>query len=125
MIYTSYFGRIDAMIDNDILPVAITTKKPDWYNGFCYKKLAPSTSSLLDFRVDHQWEKFAERYREERLRKCDAKTVLADIETLIGVSLEDTDIALMSYEYEDPNHRCLVREWLVANGIPCEEWESY
>lgn len=40
MIYTSYFAKLKSLPDN-IVPISICGKTPDWYKGLQYKKLAP------------------------------------------------------------------------------------
>ena len=41
MIYTSYFAKIKELEENNIIPISICGKAPDWYKGLQYKKLAP------------------------------------------------------------------------------------
>ena len=41
MIYTSYFAKIKELERNNIIPISICAKVPDWYKGLQYKKLAP------------------------------------------------------------------------------------
>lgn len=41
MIYTSYFAKLKELQKNNITPVSICAKVPDWYDGLQYKKLAP------------------------------------------------------------------------------------
>ena len=36
MIYTSYFAKMKDLPDN-IVPISIAGKSPDWYNGLEYK----------------------------------------------------------------------------------------
>lgn len=40
MIYTSYFAQLRNLPEN-IIPVSICGKAPNWYHGYQYKKLAP------------------------------------------------------------------------------------
>ena len=40
MIYTSYFAKLNKL-PNNIIPISICGKAPDWYKGLQYKKLAP------------------------------------------------------------------------------------
>ena len=40
-IYTSYFANLKNLPDN-VCPISICGKAPDWYKGLQYKKLAPT-----------------------------------------------------------------------------------
>ncbi len=40
MIYTTYFAQLRNLPEN-IIPVSICGKVPNWYKGLQYKKLAP------------------------------------------------------------------------------------
>lgn len=48
MFYTSYFANLKKLPDN-VVPISICGKAPDWYSGLQYKKLAP--------KMGMQWEK--------------------------------------------------------------------
>lgn len=40
MIYTTYFAKLKSL-PNNIIPISICGKAPNWYTGLQYKKLAP------------------------------------------------------------------------------------
>jgi len=52
MIYTSYFAKLKSLPDN-IIPVSICAKAPDWYKGYQFKRLAPSYALLMDWKRRH------------------------------------------------------------------------
>ena len=45
VIYTSYFAKLKSLPDN-IIPISICGKVPNWYTGLQYKKLAQNTTFL-------------------------------------------------------------------------------
>jgi len=46
MIYTSYFAKLKSLPE-DIIPISICAKSPNWYKGLQYKRLAPTYDLLL------------------------------------------------------------------------------
>ena len=49
MIYTSYFAKLKSLPDN-IVPISICGKAPDWYEGLQYKKLAPKYDFFMKWK---------------------------------------------------------------------------
>ena len=49
MIYTSYFAKLKSLPDN-IVPISICGKAPDWYKGLQYKKLAPKYDFFMKWK---------------------------------------------------------------------------
>lgn len=98
---TSYFAISSLHPD----AVSIAAKKPDWYNGREYKKLAPKWDwwkKWKDEGLGEEWYK--EKYYETVLRKLDPKKVYQE--------LGENAVILC---YEKPGtfcHRRLVAEWL-------------
>ena len=51
MIYTSYFAKLKSLPDN-IAPISICGKAPDWYKGLQYKKLAPKYDFFIKWKCN-------------------------------------------------------------------------
>lgn len=122
MIYTSYFAKLRSLPEN-VTPIAICVKVPDWYTGLQYKKLAPKYDFFTEWKRNRDNEYFIKRYKEQIIDTLKADEVVED---LLSV-LPDTehDIVLVCYEKStDFCHRHLVANWLRENGIECEEWNS-
>ena len=54
MIYTSYFAKLDSL-PNNIVPISICGKAPDWYKGLQYKKLAPKWNFFKIWKENMQF----------------------------------------------------------------------
>ena len=124
MIYTSYFAKLKSLPEN-IIPISICGKAPDWYKGLQYKKLAPKYGFFMEWKKNHDNNYYIKCFNEQVLDKLNALTVMRDLIDLVN-STEDhigKEIALICYEKpSDFCHRHLVAEWLNSNGIQCEEW---
>lgn len=105
-IYTSYFANLKK-IPSGIIPVSIALFKPKWYNGFEFKKLAPSYAT---FKTENLNE-YTKLYKM-CLSRLDPYEIQAELKNLsLG-----KDVALLCYEKpEDFCHRFLVAEWLSKN----------
>ena len=135
MIYTSYFAKLRKMPEN-IIPIAICAKVPDWYKGFQYKKLAPKYEFFNKWKQDNDDENFIKCYKEQVLDNLELQRVLIELQCLLSDEIKiqmqspfysnnDWHIALVCYEKpSDFCHRHLVAEWLKENGYRCEEWED-
>lgn len=126
MIYTSYFAKLNSLPD-DIIPISICGKVPDWYVGLQYKKLAPKYDFFIKWKKDHDNESYIKYYikcfNEQVLDKLNAAEVLLDLSSIM-LDLGKTDVCLVCYERpEDFCHRHLVADWLNKNGIQCEEYK--
>lgn len=122
MIYTSYFAKLKSLPDN-IVPISICGKAPDWYTGLQYKKLAPKYDFFMKWKEDHDNDYYIKCFNEQVLDKLDAKTVLMELSELAGFINRHNDICLICYEKpSDFCHRHLVSDWLNENGFRCEEW---
>lgn len=124
MIYTSYFGKLKSLPDN-IIPIAICGRRPNWYKGLHYNKLAPKYEFFIKWKQNHDNDYYIKCFNEQVLSELNPEEVLADL--LYMIPFGNMDIALICYEKPDNFcHRHLVREWLNKNNIPCKEWvESY
>ena len=124
MIYTSYFGKIKELEQNNVTPISICGKAPDWYKGLQYKKLAPKYAFFMEWKKTHDNDYYIKNFKEQVLDKLNATDVIGDFSKMdYGFNVEENDIALICYEKpEDFCHRHLVAEWLQQSGIKCEEW---
>ena len=118
MYYTSYFGNLKN-IPASLFPISICGKAPDWWNGFEYKRLAPSWSIWSEWKYDHHDDGiYTARFKEERLKLLQPDEV---VKKLLGMSM-NVPFCLLCYEKPgDFCHRHLVAEWLTAAGYPTEE----
>ncbi len=125
MIYTSYFAKLKSLPDN-IIPVSICGKSPDWYTGLQYKKLAPKYDFFMKWKENHDNDYYIKCFNEKVLNKTNILTVLRDLIDLTNAVENHVgkDICLICYEKPgDFCHRHLVADWLTKNGIECKEYE--
>ena len=124
MIYISYFAKLKSLPEN-IIPISICGKAPDWYKGLQYKKLAPKYGFFMEWKKNHDNDYYIKCFSEQVLDKLNVLTVMRDLIDLVN-STEDhigKEIALICYEKpSDFCHRHLVSKWLNSNGIKCKEW---
>lgn len=124
MIYTSYFAKIKQLEKNNIIPISICGKAPDWYIGLEYKKLAPKYEFFMDWKKNQDNDYYIEHFQKEVLDTLNAIDVILDLSRLVyGFNVGENNIALICYEKpSDFCHRHLVANWLNENGFKCEEW---
>lgn len=121
MIYTSYFAKLKSLPDN-IIPISICGKAPDWYKGLQYKKLAPKYDFFIKWKDNRDNDYYTKCFNEQVLGKLDPQKTAYEL--LITTSGDKKDVCLLCYEKpSDFCHRHLVADWLNKNGIKCEEWE--
>lgn len=125
MIYTSYFAKLKSLPDN-IVPIAICAKVPNWYKGLQYKKLTPKYDFFMKWKETHDNDYYIKCFNEQVLEKLNATDVVLDFSRLsYGYNIGEKDICLLCYEKpSDFCHRHLVAEWLIENGFRCEEWDN-
>ena len=125
MIYTSYFAKLKSLPDN-VIPISICGKAPDWYKGLQYMKLAPKYDFFMEWKKNHDNDYYIKCFNEQVLDKLDILTVIRDlIDLTISAEQINKDICLICYEKPlDFCHRHLVAEWLRKNGFECEEWNG-
>ena len=122
MIYTSYFAKLKSLPDN-IVPISICGKAPDWYTGLQYKKLAPKWAFFKEWKENHNNDFYIKCFNEQVLDKLNAEDVVMALSELAGFENRYNDICLICYEKpEDFCHRHLVADWLNRNGFTCKEW---
>ena len=124
MIYTSYFAKLKSLPDN-IIPISICGKAPDWYKGLQYKKLAPKYGFFMKWKENHDNDYYIKCFNEQVLDKLHPYTVLFEIKDLLDKnSIQSNDVCLICYE--KPNdfcHRHLVADWFNKYGCECKEWQ--
>lgn len=132
MIFTSYFAKIKKFPEN-VIPIAICAKVPDWYIGLRYSKLAPKYDALMKYKDNHNEADYVECFNDTTLKCLNPLWVLADLRILLEQDSaddlvpfwENPDIHVALICYEKPSdfcHRHLVAEWLRNYGVECKEW---
>ena len=124
MIYTSYFAKLRSLPEN-IVPVSICGKAPDWYKRLQYKKLAPKYDFFIEWKKNHDNEYYIKCFKEQVLDKLNATDVILDLSKLVpSFNVGEDDVCLICYEQpSDFCHRHLVADWLNKNGYKCEEYK--
>lgn len=137
MIYTSYFAKLNKLPDN-VIPISICGKAPDWYKGLQYKKLAPKYDFFMKWKENHDNEYYEKCFNEQVLSGLNVYDVIHDLYDLLTEEekqlIEITNcppwinqhvhIALICYEKPyDFCHRYLVAKWFEHHGIKCKEYE--
>lgn len=125
IIYTSYFAKIKQLEKNNIIPISICGKAPDWYKGLQYKKLAPKYGFFMEWKKNRDNDYYIEHFQKEVLDILDITSVMRDFVNLLSDRSSQHDIELICYEKpSDFCHRHLVANWLNENGFKCEEWRE-
>ena len=135
MIFTSYFAKIKKF-PNNVIPVAICAKVPDWYTGLRYRKLTPKYDALMKYKDDHNEAGYIECFNNTTLADLHPASVSAELQFLLDLCYDikmdrvltenpDWHVALICYEKpSDFCHRHLVAEWFRNYGVECKEWEE-
>lgn len=112
--YTSYFANIRNLDMGKC--TAICQWKPAWYTGDWYRKVAPTKELVLDWKANHNEERYIRIYKEQVLDKLDPQEVLKRLDGRI----------LLCYERPaDFCHRHLLAQWLREHGMECVEIGRY
>lgn len=123
MIYTSYFAKLKSLPDN-IIPISICGKAPDWYKGLQYKKLAPKYDFFMEWKRTHDNDYYIKCFKKQVTDQLNILNVIRDLIDMSNIS-DDQNICLICYEKpSDFCHRHLVAKWLNDNGFKCEEWHE-
>lgn len=135
MIYTTYFAQLRKLPDN-IIPISICGKAPEWYKGEQYKVLAPRYDFFMQWKETQDNDYYISCYKEQVLSKLDVHQVLGNLVSKLPYIVSHSTphitlpssryhIALVCYETPDKFcHRHLVAEWLQLHGIKCIEWSG-
>ena len=123
MIYTSYFAKLKSLPE-DVIPISICAKTPDWYKGLQYKKLAPKYDFFTKWKINHDNEYYIKCFNEQVLSKLNAKIVYDDfLHRCDRFPMEEPDFCLLCYEKPSEFcHRHLIADWFCNNGIECKEY---
>ena len=81
MIYTSYFAKLKSLPDN-VIPISICGKAPDWYKGLQYKKLAPKYDFFMKWKENHDNDYYVKCFNEQVLNSLDIHDVINEIYVL-------------------------------------------
>lgn len=121
MICTSYFAKIKALPDN-IIPITICAKVPEWYKGLQYKQLSPKYDFFTVWKKTQDNDYYIKCFKEQETDELSVEKVIDDLTTLINKK-ENKDRCLICYEKpSDFCHRHLVQKWLNDNEYKCKEW---
>lgn len=136
MIYTSYFAKLKSLPDN-IVPISICAKAPDWYNGLQYKKLAPKYDFFMEWKRTHDNDYYIKCFKEQVTDQLDVYETVYELYEKIGIYLDEEGMSFSSESanekhiclicYEKPVdfcHRHLVAKWLNDNNFKCKEWHE-
>ena len=108
MIYTSYFAKLKSL-PNNVIPISICGKAPDWYKGLQYKKLAPRYDFFMKWKENHNNDYYIKCFNEQVLNNLNPMRVYQELCSLA----KSDDIALIYYEKPSAFcHRHLVAGWL-------------
>lgn len=133
MIYTSYFAKLKSLPDN-VIPISICGKAPDWYKGLQYKKLAPKYDFFMQWKENHDNNYYIKCFQAQVLDKLDVRKVLEELDSMLvtqalsnnytGDPMLVPRMALICYEKpSDFCHRHLVADWFNKHRIECKEWQ--
>lgn len=81
MIYTSYFGNLKNL-PNNVIPISICGKAPDWYTGLQYKKLAPKWWFFKEWKSNHDNEFYIKNFNKEVLEQLNANDVINELKKI-------------------------------------------
>lgn len=136
LLYTSYFAQLRNLPEN-VIPISICGKAPEWYKGLQYKKVAPKYGFFMEWKKNHDNDYYIEHYNREVLSQLNARGVVDELYDLLPDELkniikeegvykirsQEVHIALICYEKPgDFCHRHLLAEWLTSCGFECKEW---
>ena len=126
MIYTTYFAKLKKLPE-DVVPIAICAKPPAWFDGLCYKQLAPKYGFFMEYKRmvennDPNAEDYYDtHYHKEVLNVLDADDVVSTLYALA----EGKDFAMVCFEKDgDFCHRRLASNWLQRQGYRVEEFDE-
>lgn len=107
-IYTSYFGNINNLIKNNIIPIGVCCYPPNDFKGVNLTSIAPTPDILNNCRSNHQ--EFRKRYKAEVLSIFKDPNLFIDRLRFIT---DNKDCALCCFEKPDEFcHRHLIADWL-------------
>ena len=119
LIYTSYFTKLNK-IPEDLIPISICGKAPEWYNGVEYKKLAPKWKFFQEWKKNQDNDFYIAHFNKEVLSNLNQASVYNELEQIVK---DANGCVLICYEKpEEFCHRHLVADWLeVGLNIKVKE----
>lgn len=112
--YTGYFAKLKEYKQAGLIPVSISGKAPDWYDGLEYKKLAPKWAFFSEWKNgSHKGdnEYYIRQFDTKVLKETSVENILADLANLSNGELYK--VILLCYEKPtDFCHRHLVANWI-------------
>ena len=121
MIYTTYFAKLSCLPQN-VIPISICAKAPEWYKGIQFKGLAPKYGFFSKWKQTHDNDYYIRHYYNEVLWGYDPHNLVKFLEAY----RPDPTYHIALVCYEKPGnfcHRHLVAEWLRNHNIFCKEYE--
>ena len=121
MIYTGYYAKIKKYEEVGLIPVAISGKVPDFYDGMTYPDFAPR------YEMFQRWKKgeidnfgYTEEYRKY-LNTLDKGEIKQDFDS----PYKCNNMILLCYEKDGEFcHRHILADWLEENmGFKVEEFK--
>ena len=110
-IFTSYYGKVKELRSHGIVPISISLKSPEWFNGLSVRDFAPEWSFMKLPKEEYKKAYF------KKLNSIDISIPLRHIKSIAG----DNDIALLCFESlktdrsDDWCHRTMLAEWFKKN----------
>lgn len=112
--YTGYFAKLKEYKQAGLIPISISGKAPDWYDGLEYKKLAPKWDFFSEWKYgSHKGdnEYYISQFNVKVLEETSVENILADLANLSNGELDK--VILLCYEKPtDFCHRHLVANWI-------------
>lgn len=112
--YTGYFAKLKEYKQAGLIPISISGKAPDWYDGLEYKKLAPKWDFFSEWKYgSHKGdnEYYISQFDTKVLKETSVENVLAGLADLSNGELDK--VILLCYEKPtDFCHRHLVANWI-------------
>ena len=119
MIYTTYFANL-RHLPQSIVPISIAGRKPDFFKGPEYKKLAPKYGFFSRWKLTRDNDYYESCFRQQVLDELTPEQVVKELGAISG----GKDVALVCYEKpSDFCHRHLVAAWLRKHGINVQEFK--
>jgi len=122
MIYTGYYAKFKVYKELGIEPIAISGKRPDFYEGLYYSDFAPRYWTYQRWKdKDITNEGYTIEYKAY-LNTLDKKEIAKDFDAYKST---EKDCVLLCYEKPcDFCHRHVLADWIEENfGIPVKEYE--
>lgn len=116
-VYTSYWGNLKRLKEENIEPVAISRGKPRNWFGRSYDDLAPSWN-MLKMESD-----LYDKCYEQILKRNNQDDFMRWLES--GMKEGCNGAAILCWEKNpDECHRSKVAKWLEDAGYECEEFDN-